>query len=174
MVFWPGPPRPARTSCASSSRRMAFAARAASARTSASRADGAEAGVHVGVVGLEPVPEGAAQHAGRGPRRAALLHEVPSVEEVLGIALVIRVLAEAGERAEHARGPLPSVPDRLGYPKTAVPRGEGSDRGRVPAVEIEVAVPLRERLGAPGVFALLAVRRAVRRAVKLSLGGKRA
>src|SRR5438105_12787282 len=124
MVFGPGPPRPARTSIANSSRNVVWVTRAVVRLTSVSQAGGAEAGVDVRVMGLEPVPEGAPQHAGRRPRRAALLDVVLAVEEVLGVALVVGMRRKSRERAEHARRPLPSVAHQLGYPEGAVARGE--------------------------------------------------
>src|SRR5579883_2360029 len=105
-----------------------------------------ESGVDVLIVRLEPVTEGAAQHAAGGARRASLENVVAAVEEVGGIAGIRRMRSEAVKRRERTPRPFPPVGQQSLDAEGAAARREGMHGSRIPPREVEISVLRRRRV----------------------------
>src|SRR5579872_833396 len=96
----------------------------------------AETGIHVWIVGTEPVTKTRPQEARRSARRRAFHHVMLAVEEVGGVAGIERKFFESFEWGEDRGGPLPSVADHLS--RAVRTRCSRIDGDRIPALEIRV------------------------------------
>src|SRR5258705_1050249 len=131
-----------------------------------------EAGIQILVMRLKPVTERAPQQAGVGARGSSLEHEMPPIKEVRRVTLVGLIGLEPGEWREDCRSPFPAVPQGVIGPEGAASLRKCADRGGVPPVGIEVAVPGRWSFASPGVLALDTIRRAAGEPMPLALGWK--
>src|SRR5580704_3654837 len=105
---------------------------------------------------LEPVAERPPQHACGRAWRTALHHEVLPIEEIRGISRIEGKWLKPGKGPERRARPFPTIPRKIGDAEFAVALGKRSSRNRVPALEIEIAVPRGWRFLAPGVCAFAA------------------
>src|SRR4051812_19461077 len=64
---------------------------------------------------------------------------MPSVEEICRVACIERKWFKAGERSEDGGGPFPSIADHFNCSEVAACLGKRIDRGRIPALEIDIA-----------------------------------
>src|SRR5215469_16256616 len=103
------------------------------------RVDAAELGEHVGVVGLEPVAEAAADQLCVSCPRCAEQNDVLTVEEIGRIIRVAGHALESLEGREGASRPLPPVAHQLQNTALARPGGVRTHCRRCPGVEVESA-----------------------------------
>src|ERR1039457_3281144 len=92
----------------------------------------AEPRVDVLIVGLKPIAETRAQHAGGGSHAAAFQNVVLAIEELRRVPGVAREGLESGERSELRRRPLPSVAEQPLDAERAPAQGARVHRRRVP------------------------------------------
>src|SRR5216684_934698 len=119
---------------------------------------------------LEPISERPPQHTSGGARRATLHHIVLAVKKINGILGIERHRRKPRKRRKLRACPLPPVSDKIVYPKSARARGMQAHRRGIPRFEIEISPRSARCFLAPGIATfLLAVRRAIRGAMKLRL-----
>src|ERR1700674_2339734 len=107
--------------------------------------------VHVRVMRLEPVAERPAQHASGCARRTTLHHEVLAIEEIRGISGIERKGLEPWKRRELRARPFPTIPHEIGDAEFTDAVRVRSRGNRIPALEIEIAVPRGWCFRTPGV-----------------------
>src|SRR5581483_12382144 len=100
---------------------------------------------------LEPVAEGASQHARRGARRTAFHDVMLPIEEVGGIPGIKRKRLKFRERSKRSGCPFPAVAQQIPDTKSAPPFLECVHRHRIPALKIKIPQPGTRRFGSPGV-----------------------
>src|SRR5580704_1785051 len=125
------------------------------------------------IVRLEPVTEGAPQHACGGARRSALHDEVFAVEEIGGVTAVERKGLEPGERGELGGGPLPPVTQYAVDAEGALASGKRIHRHGIPTSEIKVAERVCRLCAPPRICPLLAVWSGICGALPLGFRGQR-
>src|SRR5690348_1147777 len=122
---------------------------------------------------LEPVAKRSPQHARRRPRRPAFHHEMLAVEKIRRVAGIKWKRLESGKRFERRRGPFPSVAKQILGAKSASSARMCADGCRVPVMKIEIPSLSVRRFITPRKLPLLAIQRAVRRAMPLRFRGQR-
>ena len=116
---------------------------------------------------LKPVPEGSPHHACIRARRAALHHEMFTIEEIRRISAIERKGLKSIQRTERRRGPFPSVPQEIQHAKCAGSCGMRINRTGIPSLMMEISMMVFRRRVAPWILLLRALRRAISSAMPL-------
>src|SRR5688572_4327365 len=143
------------------------------ARTRGSALQGtAESSVCILIVRLEPVAEGAPQHAFGGSSGATLHHIMFAVEKVRGITFVERERLETGKWLEQGGCPFPAICQHSLDTERALSGRKRINRKRVPAFVIEISVVWRRGFRPPWILMFCAFRRAVTGALPFAFSGQ--
>src|SRR5580658_6183832 len=113
----------------------------------------AKLGVHVRVMRLEPIAEGAAQHAGGRMWGAALHHEVTAIKKIRRISRIEGKGNEARKGLEDRGRPFPAVAEEIVDAKGTLAGWMGVDGMRGEICEVEIAEFGRWRRITPRIIA---------------------